>query len=79
MSDTALLKLEKKNDLLIIESQVIENQAYILDEDRKGVAIGVGEIEVSQYQKNLILGLTKQQIIDFAHELLEVCEMYLEE
>lgn len=62
-----------------IESQAIKHQAYILDEDRQGLVIGVGEIKISNFNGSLLLGLTKNQVIEFAYELLEIADMYLED
>lgn len=79
MSHDKLYQLERKGNLMSIESQAIKHQAYILDEDRQGLVIGVGEIKMSNFNGSLLLGLTKNQVIELAYELLEIADMYLED
>lgn len=78
MKDSKLYQLERKGNLMSIESQAIKQQAYILDEDRQGLVIGVGRIKVSNVNGSLLLGLTKDQVVNLAYELLEISDMYLE-
>lgn len=78
MTDRGMCRLERVKELMTIESE-ISGQIYVIDEERKAVAIGLGSLPTARRKDGILIGLTRAQAVCMANELLEIAEMFLEE
>lgn len=78
MTNRGIYKLERVKELMTIDSE-ISGQIYVVDEERKAVAIGLGSLPTARRKDGILIGLTRAQAVCTANELLDIAEMFLED